>query len=182
MDTFLMESHFPCECVPIRLRWSQRVAATWAITWPCWLVATLSLFVLQNVSKMAFLEDPSKLVLTSNTLILLGQGLLAFRLVQKDFRSFWVGIVRDRAAPERRMSVTEQIRVWLQLLFPQLAFIAALQLLSFVRLSSQAAQSVQWLVVWFRFLVVGPTSIDWAIMGTYPGFQLQAFRHIHARS
>jgi hypothetical protein len=182
MDMLFTESHFPAESEPIRLRWSQRVAAIWAITWPCWLVTTLSLFALQNVSQIAFLQDPSRLVLTSNTLILLGQGLLAFRLVQKDFRSFWIGIVRDRAAPKRRMSVTEQIRVWLQLLFPQLAFIAALQLLSFVRLSSQAAQSVQWLVVWFRFLVVGPLSIHWAMMGTYPGFQLQAFRHIRARS
>jgi hypothetical protein len=162
---------------PVSLRWKHALAAWWAITWPCWLIATLSLFALQDFTQLSSMQDPANIALALNGLIFVGQGGLLFRLTGKNFRTFWIGVLRNRDLPGRKLLIGEQVRVWWQFLFPQLLCIAALQLLSFASLTAARAEAVNLIVFGLRFFLIGPLSIYWALSTDYHDFRLQAFAH-----
>jgi hypothetical protein len=163
--------------IVISLRWNHALAAWWAITWPCWVVATFFLFGLQDFGQLSFMQDPANVALALNGLVFVGQGGLLFRLTRKNFRAFWIGVLRNRDLPGRDLSVGERVRVWLQFLFPQLVCIAALQLLSLASLTATRAAAVNLIVFCLRFFVIGPLSIYWAVSADYRGFRLQGFAH-----
>jgi len=117
--------------------------------------------------------------LFANLAFFLSQAVLVFRLVRKNYGSFWIGVVRRDEPPARKLSVPEAVRVWLQLCWPQVAFVVAVYLfISWVG-SSVEPDKLQQLsspVLLVRILVVGPIAIRLAMYAAYPNFRLQAYR------
>jgi hypothetical protein len=169
---------------PIDLKWSQQLAAFWSILWPCWLLGVLlaAIFVRTTDGSMTGIQGLLAVI------HLLGQGILSFRLVRKDYRTFWIGVLREGEPLKRHLAFPENIRVWLQLIWPQLAFLVALSLFSLWtpgRVSPETVRSLNSLSQWVYILAIGPAAIRWAMYTNYPGFRLQAYRRnrkIHLES
>jgi len=121
---------------PINLTWSQELAASWSIMWPCWvasllLVALIPSLVLNDTALKYLLRDTAVLVLIGNFIILVAQCVLAFRLVRKNYRSFWIGVLHEGEPLKRGFTLTEQARVSLQILWLHVAFLVAAYLFFF---------------------------------------------------
>jgi|SRR5215510_3299728 len=101
---------------PVNLRWSQELAASWSIMWPCWvasllLVALIPGLVLNETALKYLSQNTAVLVLTGNLIMLVAQCVLAFRLVRKNYRSFWIGVLHEGEPLKRRFTLAEQARV-----------------------------------------------------------------------
>src|SRR5437870_684062 len=104
---------------PINLEWSQRLAAFWSVWWPCWVAFVLLAAIFFRVTGRS-ISGPLQFV---DSLILFGgQGVLSFRLVRKNYRTFWIGVLRQGEPLKRSLGIPENIRIWLQLIWPQVAF------------------------------------------------------------
>jgi len=163
---------------------SQELAASWSIWWPCWvasflLVALIPGVVLNETALKYLLQNTAVLVLTGNLIILVAQCVLPFRLVRKNYRSFWIGVLHEGEPLKRSFSLSEQARVSLQILWLHQAFLVAAFLFFFWitdRVPDETVRSLNSFAQLFRILVVGPAAIRWAIYANYPGFRLQAYR------
>jgi hypothetical protein len=165
---------------PINLTWSQELAASWSILWPCWVASFLLVGLIPSDRTQYLLrQNPGILPLIANLVVLFGQGILTFRLVRKQYRSFWIGVLHEGEPLKRRLALREQGRVSLQILLPHTAFLISASLLLYWvthRISTETAQSLNSFVQLFRILVVGPAAIRWAMYANYGGFHLQAYR------
>jgi hypothetical protein len=120
---------------PINLRWSQELAASWSIMWPCW-VASLVLVALipglvLNDAALKYLSRSTAVLVLGNFIMLVTQCVLAFRLVRKNYRLFWIGVLHEGEPLKRRFALAEQARVSLQILWLHVAFLIAASLFFF---------------------------------------------------
>jgi hypothetical protein len=158
------------------LHWNRLLAASWSISWPCWIASIAFVAVAQETkSGYAFLLNPLNRFLVSQAIMLVGPGLLLFRLVRKRYRSFRIRVLHDGAESDSRLTFSEQLQLWFQWIFPQLMFVLAMQLVSSVSLSAGATEVLNELAIGIRFLIVGPLSIRRVVMAKYSGFRLQAY-------
>jgi hypothetical protein len=159
---------------PINLTWSQQFAAFWSILWPCLLASYF-------LDAIFFQGRPitGAIQFTPIVIRLLGQGILSFRLVRKNYRTFWIGVLRQGEPLKRSFGFSESIRVWIQLIWLQIAFVVIVSLFfawNNDRASAQTMRSLGSLSNFLYYLVVGPLAIDWAMYAHYRGFRLQAYR------
>jgi hypothetical protein len=163
---------------PINMTWSQELAAYWSIAWPSWLLYFLLASAFVNKISLDSLETGQTILfLGGNLIIFLSQGILALRLVRKDHRSFWIGVLHEGESPKRNLTLRECTRVSFQLLWPQATFLFAVFLLSYSLASSVATEtmrSINALMMWLRILLVGPLAVRCAIYANYSRFGLQA--------
>jgi len=70
---------------PINLTWSQELAASCSIVWPCWVASFLLVGLIPSDTTLQYLlrHNPGILPLIANLIVLFGQGILTFRLVRK---------------------------------------------------------------------------------------------------
>ncbi len=161
---------------PINMTWRQELAAFWSILWPCWVLSVLFAAVLSRITAPTM---TSAIRITQTFIVLFGQGFLLFRLARKKYRTFWIGVLHQGEPLKQNLSFFEQSRVWLQLLWPQVAFQVIFALFTFWItdwVSGQTLRSVNSLSQPFYILVVGPAAIRWAMYANYRGFRLQAYR------
>jgi hypothetical protein len=108
-----------------------------------------------------------------------GQAVLTPRLIRKNYGTFFVAVIRGDQAPERYVSPEEIGKICVRVLWPQVAFLAAISAAGYYfrgQLSEENIRLMNTISLWGRFLVVGPLSIQGAIRAHYSGFRLQAFR------
>lgn len=163
----------------ITLAWRQRVAAFWLISWPSWLGS----FVL--VSAVSYGWSSADLGAHRGVLSALAQlaflvfeGLFVRRMVRKSYKSFRLAVVREDGSSSNTLSLGDSIRVWLRIIWSQVAFLAAVWvLLCFqgTNTSAEVTRTMSTLSLWGRILVVGPFGIYCAVPAEYPGFRLEAF-------
>ena len=100
------------------------------------------------------------------------------RLVKKKYRSFRVVVERPDGG-SARLSWRETLQVAVRLVGPQVAFEVLAQAL-FAWLSGhfdpEGFANAGRALNWARILVVGPSSVSFALRGNYRGFRLQAYR------
>lgn len=163
----------------IDLTWRQKIAAFWSISWPCWLASfVLVSFVIGNKSRGELENESSSLGLVANIAFLVLRFLLIPRLVRKKYRSFRIFVVRGDDQPVRGLSANEAVRVWLQIVWPQVLFLAGTALMFSLESSTfspATIQSLSSLGLWIRVLVIGPSAIQFAMRARYGGFRLQAY-------
>src|SRR2546425_5389857 len=111
---------------PINLTWKQEVAASWSILWPCWLLSALLAAVFFRLTGRS---NPIPW-LTGTLITFLGQGILLFRLARKNYRSFWIGVLREGEPINRKLTLRDGVRIWRQLLVLYLAFYVGVWLLA----------------------------------------------------
>ena len=113
--------------------------------------------------------------LLDSTVFFCFQAALTPRLVRKKYRSFRIYVVRVGGARSRRLTLRETVLVARCIWAPQVAFYFAFGLIGmFVRkLGPEAANSINGLGIWLRFLAIGPFAIWFAVRAKYPGFRLQ---------
>ena len=161
---------------PINLTWRQELAAWWSIFWPCWILSILPAAIFFRVTGRSM---PSVLLSTTKILFYVGQPILLFRLVRKNYRSFWIGILREGEPANQKLTLRDSIRIWRQLLVLQVAFYVGLLLLAVWLTSIGQPETSRRLNVFetlFGIFIVGPAAIRWAMLGNYKGFRLQAYR------
>src|SRR5437867_2909179 len=101
---------------PINLRWRQNLAASWSIFWPAWTAYLLAAWVfLAWVPLDSWIRNSGILYWVGGLAVVIGQGLLTFRLVRKNYRSFWIGVLQESESPNRRLGLHQQVQVWFQL-------------------------------------------------------------------
>src|SRR2546428_11539047 len=97
---------------PIDLKWSQQLAAFWSIWWPCFMVAVLVAAIYVRVSDHPML---GALQIAQTVILSFGQGVLSYRLVRKNYRTFWIGVLHQGESHQKRyLGIPENIRIWLQ--------------------------------------------------------------------
>jgi hypothetical protein len=158
---------------PINLTWSQELAASWSIFWPSWIAS----YVLPGLIREILVQ-----ISFSGYLViwLAGLSVMSSRLVRKNYRSFFVGVLKEGEPLNRTFTRSEQLDVLKRLLVPYITFLVGTYLLSswilnFV--SFQTMQSLNELATLFLILIVGPAAIRWTMYAKYRGFRLQAYRH-----
>jgi hypothetical protein len=169
---------------PINLMWSQELAASWSIMWPCWVVSLFFVAVIPglvlNITLLQHLvKDRAVLALSANLIVVVGHGVFSFRLVRKNYRSFWIGVLHEGEPLKRGFSFLEQARVSLQILWLHVAYLVPASFFFMWitdRVPVETVQSLNSLGQLVRILVVGPAAIRWAIYANYSGFRLQAYR------
>ena len=153
---------------PIRLKWSQSVAAYWSIAWPAYVLGAAAWFTLAKLPRDARDFFPFFVFFG-------GQAFTIKRLVRKNYRSFSVYVLRDDGEQNRNLSFSEAARIWVWILCPQLAvFLIALLAFLLLRLSSESTNSIWGIDGPLRYLVVGPYGVRLALRGQYRRFKLQA--------
>jgi hypothetical protein len=158
----------------IRLRWAQKVAASWSIFWPSWIV---------SLAVAAFLlpadpgdQDLMRSFAVGTVLRMIIQGLLCRRLVRKNYQSFYVSLLREGdEEPSRRMLPEEQGRIGLQFLLPQLVLTFLLGWF-YLTVPAEIASSLNSLANFVVIFVINPAALSWAMGRNYPGFRLQAYQ------
>ena len=167
----------------INLAWRQKVAAYWLITWPA-SVGSFTVAVL--LTSLYPIDDPVDnfpLIGLAGHLSFFGiQVVLTRRLVRKDFRSFRVGVLRKDGQGSRTLSRRETGMVWLWIFGPQLALLLTASVVFgwyAAGLQAETVSGISSLLVWLRFLVIGPYAVDLALRAKYPGFRLQAYGYRH---
>jgi hypothetical protein len=162
---------------PINLRWNQELAASWSVFRPSW-VASGVLAGLMGAASDRIAITPNIAYLAGKVILLAAQSVFASRLVRKNYRSFFIGVLKEGEPLSRDFSLSEQVNVSMQLLLPYAGFhLAALMLPYFFILSWQTTNNLNSLAELFVILVLGPAAIRWAMHAKYRGFRLQAYRH-----
>ena len=163
----------------IHLTWTQKLAASWSITWPGWVGAFVTVSLLTGVYRRIGRPAPNlNLIALFGQVAFFGiQALLTRRIVRKNYRSFRVVVEREEGQKSRLLSVREAGQVWLWILGPQLALVLATLALSYYasRLSAENVNLITSLSLWLRILAAGPYGIGLALRAHYPGFRLQAY-------
>jgi hypothetical protein len=146
--------------------------------WPAWLASVFLVGMLLPDEQMEyFLSHRSVLFVIGNSIILFGQAVLTFRLVRKNYRWFWIGVVHEGEPLKRRFLPYEYIRVALQILLLHVAVLSAVSLLFlFMPISAETVRRLNSFGQLFRVLVIGPAAIRWGMHVNYRGFRLQAYR------
>jgi hypothetical protein len=165
----------------IDLTWSQRLAVSWSIMWPAF-AAYLLLTAFMSDDLLAYFihEIPFLFSVIVTGFTLAAQAALSFRIARKDYRSFFIAVMRNGKL-KRRLTLSEQTRVSVWLLAPQAGFFMFFALLfsfAHVRIPQEQAS----LGTWIRFLVLGPFGVAWALRAEYRGFRLAAYRHKRQRN
>jgi hypothetical protein len=160
------------------LTWNQRLAAFWSIVWPAALVAVLGIVVSAMFHADVLIGRCAVVRLTAPMAFqFLLLALFSRRLVQKDYRTFRIYILREGLAEESRtLSWNESITVGLRVIAPQVVFWVVIDVLWLFtsKLSTDDLRGVDLMVQILGFLVVGPFSIGFALRGRYSGFELQS--------
>ena len=162
----------------INLAWRQRVAASWSITWPCWLLSFLVIFFVPVVYARG--ESAGHLQAASviaAVVFFLTQALLVPRLVKKQYRTFRVTAIREDGQSVHGLSAYETLSIWLRIVWPQVVFLLAIFIITSwptYHLDAPTRNSINSLSLWLRILVIGPASIQIAMQAKYSGFHLQA--------
>jgi hypothetical protein len=126
------------------------------------------------------LASPIIAYLVGKLILLAGQSVKASRLVHKNYRSFFIGVLKEGEPLKRTFTWSEQVEVSKQLLLPYIAFLVGTFLLTYwltYRVSLQTMNSLNSLATFFLILIVGPAAIRWTMYAKYRGFRLQAYRH-----
>ena len=98
-------------------------------------------------------------------------------MVRKRYRSFRLAVVRQDGSNSNTLSPAEIMRVWLRIIWPQVAFLMAVWLLLYslgANVNADTTRAVLALFLWGRILVVGPFGIYCAVPADYSGFRLEA--------
>jgi hypothetical protein len=164
----------------INLAWRQKLAAYWSISWLAWVVPSLTqAFLVTSPYAVDDVAHQFPAVVLGWHLAFFGiQSVLTRRLVQKNYRSFRVGFLRDNDVPSSRFQVREAGLVYLWILGPQLALLLTSSLGVWwfgAKLPPETVRYISSLSLWLRFLVVGPYAVGLALRAKYPGFRLQAY-------
>jgi hypothetical protein len=165
---------------PVELAWRQKLAAYWSIAWPGQL-ATLLLTgaIASRWSADEIMTHAVFIGVVGNVTLLFVQALLVPRLVRKQYRSFYVVMLRDHGSVSRKLPQAEAVRVSIRVLVPQVLFLAAFSIFVFflqdANLDDQMLRGISSLSIWLRFLLVGPYSMQFAVPGAYRGFRLQSY-------
>ena len=86
--------------------------------------------------------------------------------------------MRKNGSGTPTLTTVEVARVWLRIVWPQVAFLVAVWLLQFSladHLNAETIRVIPTLSLWGRILVVGPFGIYSAVPADYPEFRLEAF-------
>jgi hypothetical protein len=164
----------------IELGAGQSIAAYWSISWQslvALLVATMLIAVFASSDSLGGKRVSTFLGL--NVLLLTVHALMVPRLVRKNYRTFVVSVIREGEQPARNLSPEEIASVCIRVLWPQIAFLAILNITTYFlreRLSEETIRGLTSLSLWGRFLLIGPLAIQGAMNARYSGFRLQAFR------
>lgn len=168
-------AHWPI----IALAWRQRVAAFWLLAWPSWLISVSLLMILTMGWAVVGLRSHADLLSWASALsFLLCQGIFVKRMLRKRYRSFRLEIVRKHESETTTLTTTEVVRVWLNIIWPQVAFLVAVWLMQVSlggHLSADFIRVLPTLSLWGRILIVGPFGVYWAVAADYPAFRLEAF-------
>ena len=174
-----MEKLGLAEWPPIRLSWSQKLAAFWSISWPAWFGALLIVFLWGAFLPVGDLQSQLPVlsfVATGGSI--LAQILLVDRLFQKEYQSFRIAVVRPDGSITSKLSGNELARVALRIVLPQmLFFVAVVGLLIFTndRLDTEQIKAVDGLMRFGRLFVVGPYTLSFVVGESYRGFRVQAY-------
>jgi hypothetical protein len=164
----------------IVLAWRQRVAAFWLLAWPSWLISFVLLMALTTTWTAIGLRRRAELLAWASTLsFLICQGVFVPRMLRKKYASFRLEVQKD-GSTAATLTTAEVARVWLKVVWPQVAFLVAVWLMQVSlagRLSADTTRLIQALSLWGRILVVGLFGIYCAVPADYPGFRLEAFGH-----
>jgi hypothetical protein len=162
---------------PIKLRWGQLIAAFWAIGWPAWLIGIGVIIVIVGYLPLdAATEHPLPLMACMLVTYLGNQILWIPRITKKNYRYFWIGILRGDKPVARKLKWGEVWQIWWRTALAQLAFIATTNLV--VALIVPKPQTIEGLRLPLQLswiLGAGPLGIWWALADRYEGFRLQAF-------
>jgi hypothetical protein len=162
---------------PIELRWGQLIAAFWAIGWPAWLIGVAVIIVIVAYLPLdAVTEHPLPLVACMVVTYLGNQILWIPRITRKNYRYFWIGIMRGDTRVTRKLQWNEVWQIWWRTALAQLTFIITTNLvvaLVVTRNETLAGIRLPLQLTWI--FVAGPLGIRWALADRYEGFRLQAF-------
>jgi hypothetical protein len=162
----------------ITLAWRQRVAAFWLLAWPSWLISFVLLMVLTTGWTALGPRTHAEVLAWASALsFLLCQGIFVPRMLRKRYRSFRLEIVRKSGSGTPTLTTAEVARVWLRIVWPQVAFLVAVWFLQFSladHLNADTIRVIPTLSLWGRILVVGPFGIYSAVPADYPEFRLEA--------
>jgi hypothetical protein len=159
------------------LVWGQKVAAFWSISWPGLLGSIAFVTMVVGGFSVRLQDNLSTISIGGQLAFYAIQALLTRRLVQNDYRSFRIYVVRDDGSKSRNLSIPEAVLIWLWILWPQVAlqlFFSTLLWLLGAKLPSESVGSLSTMAQWLRFLVIGPYAVGLAIRQTYPAFRLSA--------
>jgi len=161
----------------VSLAWRQTFEAYWSISWLAWIVSFTLLIVFTTLSFDTLGDNMSVVALAANLVFFGLQAALCRRLVEKNYRSFRVYVIREDGTQGRSLSLGEALRVWAWIFAPQVAFLVLVSLLT--RFGQQLPQFILRFVIsispWLRFLVVGPYAVSLAMRVRHRGFRLQAY-------
>jgi hypothetical protein len=93
------------------------------------------------------------------------QWLVVPRLARKRYRTFYIRAIREDSLPDQKLSFGEITRLYMQLLWPQIALVDAQSL---IRIPF-------FFYVALYFLFVGPFAVKFALQRRYSGYRMQAF-------
>ncbi len=144
---------------PVTLKWAQEVAASWSLLWPSDLAAFVLLdwFILDYAgAAIASLVAPC--------LTLIFQGVLSFRLVRKNYKTFYIGIAREGSSPRRHLNAKEWLRLggWIASIQATLMLLA-LGLVTFTYRGPEIPKEVNGLMMFVQVFGLGPLSLRLAM-------------------
>ena len=168
-------AHWPI----IALAWRQRVAAFWLLAWPSWLISVTLLFILTLGWTAVGLRSHAEILSWASALsFLVCQGIFVRRMLRKTYRSFRLEVVRQDESETATLTAVEVMRVWLNIIWPQVVFLLAVWLMQVSlgrRLGADFTRVIPTLSLWGRVLIVGPFGVYWAVAADYPAFRLETF-------
>jgi hypothetical protein len=158
------------------LAWSQKLAAYWSISSPAFLASFAAVFWFTRKWSLDHLASHALMVsLVGNLVFYLVQLILTPRLVRKNYRSFRLNVVREDGEQTRRPSTPETVRLWIWILWPQIALLVLSNCVAlYFAGNSEALGGVVTLTRWLQFLIVGPYAIGFGLQVRHPGFWIEA--------
>jgi hypothetical protein len=163
---------------PIQLAWRQKVAAFWSIYWPGGMVSLFVFIAIASIFPLDRLESEAIRLSTSTTLLaVIAQGLFVRRLVKKRYGTFRIEVFREGVLSAPALSLSEVSQFSLRVIGPQIAILVlqSMALLFVADPHGSSARAISSFGYLFRFFVVGPYAISFALRGDYSGLRLQAF-------
>lgn len=168
----------------ITLRWSQKIAAYWAISWPALVAAFIAVIGIGPGKPSAGPTGSESWAAFVGFVAFFGtQALITRRLIRKKFRTFRVYVIRSSGQAGGSLSMLESFRVWLWIFGPQLALLAGYTVFTQFygsKLPPELLRGLTSAAIWLRFLVVGPYAIGPTLGVRHKGFRLQAYAYRHA--
>ena len=164
----------------IDLTWGQKISVSWSIMWPPFVVIYFLMTNLLSDDLLAYfvhrIPFVFSVIATASTLA--GQAVLSFRMVRKNYRSFFIAVAKKGEPLERRLTVSQQVRISFWFLSPQvgLYFVGSALIVAAALAGVHLPAALNSLGIWLRILVLGPFGISCAMNANYRGFRLRAYR------